>query len=202
MVVGRFVRNRSNSSTLPVLHDGRIRILRHEGKAFLEVAKTCDVCGDGVQEVSHWCVTCTIPNEDEVEQSGRIVDEIRHDAPSQIELSEIVVGYNQIRGSGLITVECTMNMKDTSKIVSATRFRDSPESISLNRRTRSLCSILEEEIEVGRYDCGRTTAVGKTHQCLVNWGRLDGRIKQFRRYRLPNAALVMRPPIHPPFKHA
>ena len=135
MIICCVVRNWCDSPAFPVFQSNGIRSTgSHEGEAFLEIIEARAICGNGVQKVSHWRVVRTVPDEDEVEQPGGIVDEVRHDTPSQIELPKVLIGQDQIRGSGWITVQRTMDMKNASEIVTASRPWDSSKGIRLNRR--------------------------------------------------------------------
>ena len=134
MAICGVVRNGCDSPAFPVFQANGIRsTVSHESEAFLEIIEARAICGNGVQQVSHGRVVRTVPHEDEVEQPGCIVDEVRHDAPSQIELPKVLIGQDQIRGSGRITVQRTMDMKNAREIVPMSRPWDSSKGIRLNR---------------------------------------------------------------------
>ena len=74
-----------------------------------------------------------LPHRLVAQQSGSIVDKVRHDTPSQIKFAKVMVGYDQIRGSGRITVQCTMDMKNAIEIGTTSWPWDSSKSICLDR---------------------------------------------------------------------
>ena len=62
-----------------------------EDESIPEVVEAGFVCSNCIQEVTHRWVVGAVADENEMIQTGGIVDQVRNNAPSQIKLPKILV---------------------------------------------------------------------------------------------------------------
>ena len=87
-----------------------------------------------------------------MEQSGSVVDEVRYDAPPQVEFPEILVGKDQVRIARGIAGQGSVNVEHAGEFPSSCWSGDRSERVGVRGHPKILCGTFEQEVEVGGHD--------------------------------------------------
>ena len=117
--------DRSDAPRTPISELNRI-VRTREHKPLLEIVKPAFICSNCIEEVAHRRVVCCVTNQNEMEQSGGVMDEIRNDASPQVESTQILVGKDQIRMAFRIAGQGSMNVEHAGEFRAPRRPGDYP----------------------------------------------------------------------------
>ena len=151
--------DRGNASHPPVFRFHGVDLLRaHEGEPFFQIGESGSVRGNCVQPVAHWRVAGAVADQDEMEETCGVVDEVWYNAPTQVILAQVLVRKHKIRGPSRIPLQGSVNMEHASKLLVCRGSRNRSQCIGLHWRTKPLGRSFEQKIEVGGHDrCGAAT---------------------------------------------
>ncbi len=145
-----------------------------EGESFLQVVEALAVRGDRIKQIAHRSVVGTVAYKHEMVEACRVVDEIWHHAPTQIDFAEILIRKDVFRCSVGAPIECPVDVKNSREIGLPRWPGDRAERVRLNRRARSPRGYLEQKIEIRRHDGSGGPAIRQDHERLVDRGRVHG----------------------------